>query len=181
MRCLEVGRMMSLALDGMLSAEEEAGMLGHLADCPACEAHWQALQSVSGLLVETPLASPTMDLSLWVEAELRQQQERRRWAVGLLTGWLWLGTALAGFAACSLLLGWTLVRSPLLLSTGIQVFVRLLMASEAMLQALRLLGTSLLGSWLPVSATGCLVPAMLMVCLWMWLALRPQAQTVSIS
>jgi hypothetical protein len=47
---------MSLALDGMLSANEERELRAHLARCPSCRAEWEALQAVSYLLGQVPLA-----------------------------------------------------------------------------------------------------------------------------
>ena len=167
---------MSLALDRMLPAGEERELQAHLANCPICQAEWEALQSVSHLLAQAPLASPGVDLALRVEERLHRQRVRRRWVLGLVASCLWLGLALSSFTGGSALLGWLLLQQPMLVSVGMQVLARLLLVGQAALRALWLLATSLPSSWLTMGITGCLVPALMLVCLWAWLALSPQQQ-----
>jgi len=176
MNCQEAKWRMSLALDRMLPADEERELQAHLTRCLTCQAEWEALQSVSHLLAQAPLASPGVDLALRVEERLFRQRESRRWALGLVASWLWLGLALSGFTGGSALLGWIMLQQPMVVSVGVQVVARLLLVGQAVLRALWLLATSLPSSWLTAGINGCLVPALMLVCLWAWLALGRQQQ-----
>jgi len=165
---------MSLALDGMLSANEERELQVHLARCPSCRAEWEALQAVSSFLAQVPLASPGVDLALRVEERLRLQEERKRWVLGLLVTGLWLGLALSGLVGGSALLGWLLLQQPILASVGVQVLVQLLLACQTALRGLWLVAVSLPVSWLSVGANGCLITSLMIVCLWAWIAFGRQ-------
>lgn len=165
---------MSLALDGMLSANEERELQVHVARCPSCRAEWEALQAVSRFLARAPLVSPGVDLALRVEERLRLQAERRRWVLGLMVTGLWLGLALSGLVAVSALLGWLLLQQPVLASVGVQVLVQFLLACRTTLRGLWLLATSLPVGWLSVGVNGCLVISLMVVCLWAWLAFGRQ-------
>jgi anti-sigma factor RsiW len=172
---------MSLALDRMLPASEESELQAHLAHCPSCRAEWEALQAVSHLLGQVPLASPGVDLALRVEERLRLQGVRRRWALGLVASWLWLGLALTSLVGSSALLGWLLLQQPVLVSAGVQVLARLLLTCQATLRAVWLVVNSLSSSWLATGISGCLASALMLVCLWAWLALgwqQPRTRAV---
>jgi len=176
MNCQQAKWRMSLILDSMLSADEERALQAHLIHCPICQAEWEALQSVSYFLTQAPLASPAVDLALRVEERLRRQRERRRWALGVVVVCLWLGLALAGFMSGSALLGWLLLQQPMPVGLEIQLLARLLLVGQATLRALWLLATSLPSAWLSAGINGCLIPALMLVCLWAWLALGRQRQ-----
>jgi anti-sigma factor RsiW len=165
---------MSLALDGMLSANEERELQAHLSRCPSCRVEWEALQAVSRLLAQAPLASPTVDLALRIEERLRLRAERRRWALGLMVTGLWLGLALSGLVGGSALLGWLLLQQPVLASVGVQILVQFLLACQTTLRGLWLLATSLPVSWLSVGVNGCLVISLMVICLWAWLTFGRQ-------
>ncbi len=165
---------MSLALDGMLSPDEERELQAHLARCPSCRAEWEALQAVSSFLSQVPLASPGVDLALHVEERLRLQVKRRRWVLGLMAMGLWLGLALSGLVGGSTLLGWLLLQQPVLASVGVHVLVQLLLTCQATLRSLWLVVASLPLGWLSLGVNGCLTASLMVVCLWAWLAFGHQ-------
>jgi len=121
-----------------------------------------------------------MALAVSVERRLYRQQERRRWALGLVAGWLWLGVALTSFLGWCVLPAWLLLRQPVLASVAIQVLARLLLVSQATLRALSLLATSLPPDSFSAGINGCLVPALMLACLWALLALGQQQRRMSV-
>lgn len=172
----ELQARMSLALDGMLGAAEERELQAHLATCPDCRAEWEALQAVSRVLARAPLVAPRVDLALRIGAQFRLRRERQRWIQGLVVSCLWVGLALSGSAAGSILLGWLLLRHPALLSTGVKTFAQLLLTSHATLRGLWLLAASLPSNWLSVGVNGCVAASLMLGCLWAWLAFGPRPQ-----
>ncbi len=103
--CEEAWVQMSQALDGLLSAQEQAELEEHLAHCPECSSDYQALvrmEEALGDLGETP-APP--ELSARVMARIRAEAGTRRKARRPIP--LWRGgrrwQSLAGLAACALL------------------------------------------------------------------------------
>jgi len=180
MNCQEARRGMSLALDRMVSRDEETALQMHMARCATCHLEWKALQSVSHLLTEASLASPGVDLALRIEQRLRGQQELGRWFLGLIGVCLWLGMTLCSLAVSLAILGWLLLQEAIVLSTGVQVLSRLLLVGQTALEAVWLLAVSLPRDWLSVGVNGCLVPILMLACLWAWLALGRQRQRVSV-
>jgi anti-sigma factor RsiW len=75
----QVSAMMSLSLDGMLDAGGEHRLQRHLADCPVCQAEWQAMQRISTLLGESSMVGPPLGFAIRVERRLgeRARKERR--------------------------------------------------------------------------------------------------------
>jgi anti-sigma factor RsiW len=96
MRCSESSEMMSLAVDGILSAHELRAMETHLSSCPTCLRQWQALQALSSLFADQALAEPTDGFAERVVLRMARRDVRRqrtRGAVGVLAGsaTLWSG------------------------------------------------------------------------------------------
>ena len=86
---------MSLALDGMLTSDEERDLRAHLAACASCRATWALWQEIDQRLTVSasqPAAAPTAGFSARVEERLLARQFRRRSALG---GLLFLIASLA--------------------------------------------------------------------------------------
>jgi anti-sigma factor RsiW len=94
-----ISEQMSMALDGLLDADGERNLQQHLATCRACQAEWQALQQVSALLRQSPMAGPPLGFAIRVDRRLAEKEKKRRQTFGrlaLLTGSLSLaGVTLA--------------------------------------------------------------------------------------
>ena len=191
MSCQEAERRMSLALDGMMSAEEGEALQVHLAHCPACQVTWEAMQAVSHLLAHTPLASPDVDLVSRVREKLSALVQAPIVPIGAPTvptvrsvvpiGGLvasWLGLALTSVVGISALLVLPLLREPILVSAGLQLVARLTLTFLVTLRGLWLLATSLPLGWLPVGLNGCVLLTLMVSCLWAWVAFGRQPQRI---
>jgi len=103
--------LMSLALDGLVSAEEEAEMRSHVAHCASCAATWSAMQGIHQRVVAAPVAVPVAGFVARFELRRLQQARRRRlWMgglVALLSLTLW-GAILVG----GVMLGSYLLNNP---------------------------------------------------------------------
>ena len=198
MSCQEAERRMSLALDGMMSAEEGEALQVHLAHCPACQVTWEAMQAVSHLLAHTPLASPDVDLVSRVREKLSALVQAPIVPIGspivpigaptvptvrsvVPIGGLvasWLGLALTSVVGISALLVLPLLREPILVSAGLQLVARLTLTFLVTLRGLWLLATSLPLGWLPVGLNGCVLLTLMVSCLWAWVAFGRQRQRI---
>jgi anti-sigma factor RsiW len=123
----EMTLMMSLALDGMLSPEEQGAFEAHLRTCPDCQARWTRWRQVDALLAAGPVLSPSPGFSARVLKRLRrrgQHQQRLLGGVLLLGGSLsvW-GMVLLALVTAALL--WT-VSDPSVAIHGAQVLSHLL-------------------------------------------------------
>lgn len=92
----EVSALMSLALDGMLSNDEEQQLHQHLLACPSCQTTWQRWQHIGHVLTVEPFAGPPQGFALRTDQMLqRAEQRRERLLAGLvLVGGTILVTAL---------------------------------------------------------------------------------------
>jgi hypothetical protein len=81
--------LMSLALDEMLSPNEEADLHQHLAQCPACAGTWAAWFGLHERFVAEPAALPAVGFGERFELRRLQQVRRRR---------LWMGSVVAFMA-----------------------------------------------------------------------------------
>ena len=198
MSCQEAERRMSLALDGMLPAEEEEVLQAHLAHCPACQVTWEAMQAVSHLLAHTSLASPEVDLASRVQEKLSEVRQAPIVPIGSPIGTIgspvvptgrsvvpigglvasWLGLALTSAVGVSALLVLPLLREPILVSAGLQLVARLTLTFLVTLRGLWLLATSLPLGWLPVGLNGCVLLTLMVSCLWAWVAFGRQRQRI---
>lgn len=89
--------LMSLALDGLLDAAEEATFDRYLMSDPALAAEWQAWQGMHRQMVAAPHAIPTANFVDRFEVNLAQQERRQllwqgMW-IALITLVLWIGAA----------------------------------------------------------------------------------------
>jgi anti-sigma factor RsiW len=84
----DYSEIMSLALDGMLSADEERLLDQHLRACPACQASWGKWQRIAHVLTVEPFAGPPQGFALRLDQALqRDEQRQERILAGLvLTG-----------------------------------------------------------------------------------------------
>jgi len=55
MGCQQIDQMMSLKLDGLLSAEEDLQFHEHVAGCTLCRSTWEAMQFADALLCASAL------------------------------------------------------------------------------------------------------------------------------
>ncbi|MEJ2210447.1 MAG: zf-HC2 domain-containing protein [Anaerolineae bacterium] len=103
----QVTEMMSLALDGLLDEAGRQRLQQHLDTCPACQAEWQAMQTVSTLFERSALVGPPLGFAVRVERRLETKQKKRRRTFGgvaVLTSSLSLaGVTVA--AVCLIVLG----------------------------------------------------------------------------
>ena len=78
--CREVEELMSLALDDLLSEEEQRRLDLHLATCEPCAAVWGAMSEASAMMWASPVVAPPAGFtrSVMTELETRQQKERQR-------------------------------------------------------------------------------------------------------
>ena len=102
---------MSLALDGLVSAEEEADLRSHVAQCASCAATWSAMQGIHERFVVAPVAVPVAGFVARFELRRLQQVRRRRLWMGSLVAILSL-TLWAGILGGGLMLGSYLLNNP---------------------------------------------------------------------
>ena len=78
----EMTVLMSLALDEMLGEEDRQRLEQHLQGCPACRTEWEAMQAVSALLADSPMAGPPLGFAVRVERKLVEKDRKRRQTFG---------------------------------------------------------------------------------------------------
>jgi anti-sigma factor RsiW len=94
----EMTMLMSLALDEMLETEDRQRLEQHLQACPACRTEWEAMQAVSALLADSPMAGPPLGFAVRVERKLAEKDRKRRQTFGGLAV-LTSSLSLAGLTA----------------------------------------------------------------------------------
>jgi predicted anti-sigma-YlaC factor YlaD len=82
--------LMSLALDGLLSAEEQQRLDQHLAGCLTCRLTWSRWQRIARVLTVQPFVGPPPAFMLHVDRALQRREQRHE---RLLAGWLLAGGA----------------------------------------------------------------------------------------
>lgn len=82
--------LMSLALDDLLSAEEQQRLDQHLAGCLTCRLTWSRWQRIAHVLTVQPFAGPPPAFMLHVDRALQRREQRRE---RMLAGWLLAGGA----------------------------------------------------------------------------------------
>lgn len=94
---------MSMALDGLLSAEEEARFLSLIAEDDAMDASWKQWQKVDALLEQMPRAVPAGDFVARFEMRLDKKERwagvRQRLGLAALAVLGWVGAAVVVIAA----------------------------------------------------------------------------------
>ncbi len=83
--------LMSLALDGLLSAGEQQHLDQHLATCLACQRTWGKWQRISHVLTVQPFAGPPPAFALQIDRALQRREQRHE---RVLAGWLLAGGTL---------------------------------------------------------------------------------------
>ncbi|HIC90011.1 MAG TPA: zf-HC2 domain-containing protein [Anaerolineae bacterium] len=159
---------MSLALDGMLSAQAMAEFQQHLKVCSTCRTEWELWQSVADLLVEAPLVAPAPGFVARFESRVEVRQ-RRRWellgGLVLITSSVTIWSLLA--AGFTLVLGYWFFGHPLAISRVAALFVQIVGVGMLLLKATRLLLSGLnspsTGLWLLIYG-GC---TLLLTTLWL--------------
>lgn len=99
--------LISLALDGMLEASEQARLDRHLEQCSRCRVQWLLWQVIDQKLRAAPAPAPPPDFSHQVMERLSRQERLRNMQVGLLltalTVFVWaLGLVGAAGLVCAL-------------------------------------------------------------------------------
>lgn len=79
----EIYVLMMDALDGELTAEDQAELESHLRACPPCMREWQAMMAIDSLFRQTPALSPAADFTQRTIARLPNRQARI-WAMGTI-------------------------------------------------------------------------------------------------
>jgi len=116
--------LMSLALDGMLSADEASNLDQHLLACTACQASWNKWQRIAHVLTVEPFAGPPQGFALRLDhAMVRDEQRHERMLAGLV---------LAG--------GTTLVLALIVLGTALTTALWMAIAPPARVQLVETLG-----------------------------------------
>jgi anti-sigma factor RsiW len=131
--------MMSLLMDGMLSAEEQEALEAHLRLCTGCQAEWARWRQVDALLASEHVLVPSPGFGAGVLERVGQHRRRQRRLLGgalLLGGSLsvW-GMVLLALAAAALL--WVL-SDPRVAVHGAHVLSQLLAAGGLLVTAVRL-------------------------------------------
>ena len=95
--------LISLELDGMLEADEQAQLDGHMEQCSACRAQWQLWQKVDNRLREAPMPVLAPGFSHSVAQRLARQERRRNLQIGvMLTVFTLLVWSLGLIGVCAL-------------------------------------------------------------------------------
>jgi anti-sigma factor RsiW len=105
----EYGMLMSLSLDGLLHAGEEARLQDHLRQCTRCARQWQIWHDLDSLMAAIPQVAPRPGFVERFEARVEQHEQRHhRWlgvVLGVLAIVMW-GIALGGVMTAICLLLW---------------------------------------------------------------------------
>ena len=120
----DYSELMSLALDGLLSAEEERRLDRHLAACPACQAVWLKWQRIAHVLTVEPFAGPPQGFALNVDQAMQRDESRQER--------IWASLVLAG--------GTLAVLALIVLSTTLVTALWMALSPEARLAAAETLG-----------------------------------------
>ena len=161
---------MSLALDGMLTSDEERDLRAHLAVCASCRATWALWQEIDQRLTVSasqPAAAPTAGFSARVEERLLARQLRRR---GLVGGLLFLVASLAAWTLIAIvgvgIVGWWLAHRPQVLAELVSLAAAFLTSVAALFQGLRLFWNSLFTPPMQPVMAGCLVLVLILGAAW---------------
>ena len=103
MRCRTVPKLLSLRIDGRLSARRAADVELHLASCSACRLEAERLQRSWGALAQLPPPPPAPDD--WAAIEAGVDAQRRPW----LPAWLDPGFVPTRAAAAALFLAMAVI------------------------------------------------------------------------
>jgi len=93
---VEFTLLMSLALDGLLDAEQERQFQADLARYPLLAEQWQLWQELDGMLASAPAMEPPADFVQTFDGRLARRERRRRF---------WLGMTIGTLAVCM----WTVI------------------------------------------------------------------------
>ena len=151
MNCQEISQLMSLSLDDALTADKAHQLQMHLDGCQSCQAKWIYMQRISQLFADAPLAPPPAGFAAKVGQRLAQRQARRR---GLLGGVILFMLALPAIISAPLVLEQLFSCSPLALSHGLQLVLKLISVGRPLVKAGWLVLTAVLSpSGRPVLAS----------------------------
>ena len=73
----DYSELMSLALDDLLSAEQQRRLDQHLVDCAACQMSWARWQRIAHLLTVEPFAGPPQGFALRLDQSLQRDEQRQ--------------------------------------------------------------------------------------------------------
>lgn len=152
MHCQQATELMSLELDSMLDQAERHELDFHLAECADCRQTWAAMQQISSMFENAPMASPAPGFTQRVNQRIIKRQARKQ----LMAGY----TVLAAGLLLLLALPLTYLAQPM--SNIRQVIVQQPGLVGNSLQLLMrfggILGTFLQACWLLISAVSQSIP-----------------------
>ena len=103
MQCQQATEWMSLRLDNLLDKGEQHALDAHLATCLDCRQTWAAMQRVSAMLTDAPMAFPAPDFTARVMNKIVERRARKQLVAGYTV--LTLGLLLLLALPLSYLLG----------------------------------------------------------------------------
>jgi anti-sigma factor RsiW len=171
---------MSLALDGLLTPEEERSLHAHMAVCAGCYATWKGWCAVDQRLAVAaaePLLAPATGFAGRVDARLRAQQLRQR---GTISGLLFMAGSIALWMFLSLsaiaVTAWWLAHRPSLLVGLLNVAAAFLSTVSAVMSGMRLFWGSLIAPPMQPVIIAYLAVMLLLAIVWTRLVTRQDRQ-----
>ena len=149
MNCQEIGQLMSLSLDKVLTADKARQLQMHLERCQSCQAKWISMERISQLFADAPLVPPPTGFAVKVSQRLAQRQARRRGVLGGVI--LLMGTISLTVLVLPAIIGAFMTLEQLfsyapLLSHGLQLILKLVSIGRPLVKAGWLALTALLSS-----------------------------------
>jgi len=138
MNCQEIGQLMSLSLDDVLTTDKARQLQMHLDGCQSCQAKWISMKRVSQLFADAPLVPPPAGFAAKVSQRLAQREAHRRGVWGGVI--LFVGTisltmlTLPAIIGAFVTLEQLLSYSPLL-SYGLQLILKLTYIGRPLVKA----------------------------------------------
>lgn len=115
MRCEQARKLMSFALDDLLTPEQRSEIERHLGECVGCRAEWKLLKTIQNLMATTQPAPLPYDLVPVVMERIRAAERERAevhpWANFFRQRWRWLAMAAAPIILAFAILGIRLLPS----------------------------------------------------------------------
>ena len=145
MNCQEIGQLMSLSLDEVLTADKAHQFQMHLERCQSCQTKWISVERISQLFADAPLVPPPTGFAVKVSQRLAQREARRGVLGGVI---LLMGTISLTVLALPATIGAFMALEQLfsyspLLSHGLQLILKLISIGRPLVKAGRLAFTSL--------------------------------------
>lgn len=138
MQCPRASELMSLKLDNQLSPGQDKALDQHLSDCETCRFEWQMMRETAELFEDVSLAEPAPMFSDGVMTRVRRRSawiSVLRGGVALVLGIvILLAAGIIPIKALSLV-SLRVSSSPLVISTIVGLFVRMVKIIEVLIRA----------------------------------------------